>query len=435
MCNSRALRSTPIHTAEILCVGNELLFGDVTNTNAAYLSQKLTAMGIAVIHHTVVGDSAADLRDALEDAFAGVHRPAADLVILTGGLGPTYDDLTKETVAAYFGREMYCDRDSLSAIKSYFEKSGRVMSPNNQKQAMMPEGAVILPNANGTAPGLAVGDRVRTAILLPGPPFEMKPMFEEQVMPLLRPFCDRALVSHSIHLMGMGESDIEYRLKDLMSSDNPTLAPYCGMGEVRLRITAEATDKDTAEAMCKDLTDKIYASSVKDFIYGMDLPNAETALVSHLKSLGLTLGTAESCTGGLMGARITAISGASAVFMGGFMTYCNEVKIKTVGVDPATIEAVTEVSHEVARQMAEGTRVALGCDVAISATGYAGPGGGTDENPVGTVYVGIATPKGVTSIRLYYPRKTRNYIREAVCSRAFLATLDTLRSQGYALPL
>lgn len=434
MCNRESLRNTSIHTAEILCVGNEVLCGDIVNTNAAYLSKRLAAIGISVIHHTVVGDSAHDLKQALEDAFGGMSRPKADLVVLTGGLGPTYDDLTKETVAAYFGRDMYCDEGSLNAISAYFEKSGRVMTPNNKKQAMMPMGAFILPNANGTAPGLAVGDEAHTAILLPGPPFEMKPMFEDHVVPLLMPYCDRVLVSHNIHLMGIGESDIEYRLKDLMSSDNPSLAPYCGMGEVRLHITAEAADTNTAEAMCQALSNKIYASSVKDYIYGMDLPNPETALIARLKALGLTLGTAESCTGGLMGARITAISGASAVFMGGFMTYCNQVKIKTVGVDPATIEAVTEVSHEVARQMAEGARAVLGCDVAISATGYAGPEGGTDENPVGTVYVGIATPKGVSSVRLYYPRKDRNYIREAVCSRAFLSTIDTLREQGYPLP-
>ena len=427
MPSQQPLRTFPIRHAEILCVGNELLYGDVVNTNAAYLSAALTAMGILVIHQTVVGDDPTALQAALDDAFSGEHRPASDLVVMTGGLGPTYDDLTKETVAAYFGREMYLDEPSLNTIKAYFEKSGRVMAPNNQKQAMMPQGAVILPNANGTAPGLAVGNERHTAILLPGPPFEMKPMFEDSVKPLLQAFCDHVLVSHNIHLIGMGESDIEYTLRDLMTSENPTLAPYCGMGEVRLRLTAEAEDIQTAEALCQALADKIYASPVGSYIYGMDIQNPETALIARMKELGYTLGTAESCTGGLMGARLTAILGASAVFLGGFMTYCNEVKIKTVGVDPDTIEAVTEVSHEVARQMAEGTRAALGCDVAISATGYAGPGGGTEENPVGTVYVGIATPKETTSIRLYFPRKTRNYIREAVCNRAFLSTLEKLR--------
>lgn len=434
MCVSSPLRNAPLHTAEILCVGNELLFGDVINTNAAYLSTQLTAMGIAVTRHTVVGDTPHALQTALADAFSGVNRPAADLVILTGGLGPTYDDLTKETVAAYFGREMYCHEASLAAIKAYFEKSGRIMSPNNQKQAMMPSGAIVLPNANGTAPGLAIGNDTNTAVLLPGPPFEMKPMFETCVIPLLRPYCDRVLVSHNLHLMGIGESDAEYRLRELMTSQNPTLAPYCGMGEVRLRITAEAQNQDTAEALCQEMADKIRASSVGEYIYGIDIPNPETALIAALKHLGLTLGTAESCTGGLMGARITAISGASAVFMGGLMTYCNQVKIKALGVSPDTIEAVTEVSGEVAKQMADGARAALGCDVAISATGYAGPSGGTEENPVGTVYVGISTPKVTTAIRLYFPRKSRSYIREAVCSRAFLATLDILREQGYPLP-
>lgn len=421
------LRRSPVRHAEILCVGNELLFGDVVNTNAAYLSAKLTSMGIKVLHHTVVEDNPQALNIALNDAFSGERRPAVDLVVLTGGLGPTYDDLTKETVANFFGREMTLHQPSLDTIQAYFESTGRTMTPNNQKQAMMPVGAVVLPNHNGTAPGLAVGDEQHTAVLLPGPPFEMKPMFEESVQPLLQHFCNQVLVSHNIHLMGIGESDTEHRLRHLMSASNPSLAPYCGMGEVRLRVTAEAQDIPTAEAMCQTLISQVEASSVGEFIYGMDIPNPETALVERLKALGYTMGTAESCTGGLMGARITAISGASAVFMGGFMTYCNEVKIKTVNVNPDTIAAVTEVSHEVAKQMADGTRASLGCDVGISATGYAGPGGGTPENPVGTVYVGISTPKGTVSHRLYFPRKTRNYIREAVCNRAFLLALEMLR--------
>jgi len=427
MCTNPSLRSSPVHYAEILCVGNELLYGDIINTNAAYLSKRLGELGIRVTHQTVVGDDPAALKTALHHAFSGQDRQGVDLVILSGGLGPTYDDLTKETVAAYFGRDMYCHEPSLDAISAYFAKTGRTMAPNNVKQAMMPVGGVVLPNANGTAPGVALGDDAHTAILLPGPPFELKPMFEECVIPLLLPYCRYVLASHNIHLIGMGESDIEYRLKDLMSSENPSLAPYCSAGEVRLRVTAEAKDHTTAEALCDALIQNIYASSVAPYIYGMDIPNPETALLQRLSELGYTLGTAESCTGGLMGARLTAIPGASAVFMGGFMTYCNQVKIHTLGVDPATIDAVTEVSHEVAKQMADGARIALGCDVAISATGYAGPGGGTQQDPVGTVYIGIASPKGTTSLRLYYPRKSRDYIREAVCNKAFLSVLEILR--------
>ena len=425
---NQAIRHSPIRVAEILCVGTELLLGDIINTNAAYLSKRLAALGISVYHQAVVGDHPDRLKAALSDAFSGRGRPAADLVILSGGLGPTYDDLTKETVAGYFGRGMILHEPSLQKIKQYFEKTGRVMSESNVKQAMMPEDAVVLPNEYGTAPGVAVGDGTRTAILLPGPPLELEPMFENAVLPLLTPYCERVLVSKNIHIIGLGESDVETKLRDIMvSSVNPTIAPYCGHGEVRLRVTASAETKMQAEKMCDALISRVYDSPVGGYIYGIDVPSAEAALIARLKTLGMTLGTAESCTGGMMGQRLTSVSGASAVFLGGFMTYQNEVKVKLVGVDPETIERVTEVSHEVARQMADGTRRALGCDVALSATGYAGPGGGTEENPVGTVYVGISTPQGTTSLRLYYRNKSRNYIREAVATRAFIAALEAVK--------
>lgn len=424
-----SLRSEPIRTAEILCVGTELLLGDIVNTNAAFLSNQMAALGISVYHQSVVGDHPDRLTAALIDAFTGHGRPPADLVILSGGLGPTYDDLTKETVAAYFGRNMTLHEPSLTAIKEYFEKTGRIMSESNRKQAMMAEGAIVLPNRYGTAPGMAVGDDRHTAILLPGPPSELEPMFLEQAVPLLLPFCESVLVSKNIHIMGMGESDVESRLRDLMvSSENPTLAPYCGKGEVRLRVTAKALDRTTAEKMCDKMISRVYNSPVGGYIYGIDIDSPEAALVRRLSELGMTIGTAESCTGGLMGQRLTAIPGASAVFFGGLMTYQNDIKIKLLGVDPSTIDHVTEVSHEVARQMADGARRALGCDVAISATGYAGPGGGTAENPVGTVYIGIATPAGTTSVKTYYRNKSRQYIREAVASRAFVAVLEAVKN-------
>lgn len=418
----------PIRVAEIICVGTELLLGDIVNTNAAYLSQKLASLGISVYHQSVIGDHPDRLKAALDDAFSGRGRPAADLVILSGGLGPTYDDLTKETVAAYFGRKLFLHEPSLEAIRQYFEKTGRVMSESNVKQAMMPEGAVILPNAFGTAPGMAVGDEHHTAVLLPGPPFELKPMFEASVVPLILPFCESVLVSKNIHIIGLGESDVESKLKALMvSSVNPTIAPYCGNGEVRLRVTAKAPSREIAEKMCDELISRVYDSPVGDYIYGIDIPSPEAALISRLTELGLTLGTAESCTGGMMGQRLTGVPGASAVFLGGFMTYQNDVKIQLLGVDPQTIAEVTEGSHEVARQMAEGARQHLGCDIALSATGYAGPGGGTEENPVGTVFLGISSPGGTTSLRLYFRNKSRSYIREAVTTRAFIAALEAVK--------
>jgi nicotinamide-nucleotide amidase len=424
-CFETQNRTAPIRTAEILCVGTELLLGDIVNTNAAFLARRLASLGIAVYHQTVVGDHPERLRVALSDAFEGHGRPAADLVILSGGLGPTYDDLTKETVADYFGRSMALHEESLAAIRDFFTRTGRVMTPNNEKQAMMPEGCVVFPNAYGTAPALAVGDETRTAIMLPGPPAELIPLFDTLVVPFLRRFTDGVLISRNIHIMGLGESTVESILHGLMvSSSNPTVAPYCKSGEVRLRVTARAHDEAEAAAMCDRLVAQIrQMPEISPYVYGVDCDNVETALVRFFTERGLTVATAESCTGGMVGQRITGVSGASAVYAGGFVTYTNEMKIRLLGVDPATIDAHTEVSAETAREMAAGARARLGTDVGLSATGYAGPTGGTEENPVGTVFIGIATRDGVTAHRLYYPRKSREYIREAVASRVLLEAI------------
>lgn len=421
-------RTTHIRTAEILCVGTELLLGDIVNTNAAFLSKRLASLGIAVYHQTVVGDHPERLRVALSDAFDGHGRPAADLVILSGGLGPTYDDLTKETVAAYFGREMRMHEESLARIRDFFARTGRVMTENNQKQAMMPEGCVVFPNDYGTAPALAVGDATRTAIMLPGPPAELVPIFDELVVPFLRKYTEGVLISRNIHIMGLGESTVEAMLHDLMvSSENPTVAPYCKSGEVRLRVTARAINEATATALCDGMVACIQQNKdIRPYIYGVDCDNVETALVRLLTERGLTVATAESCTGGLMGARITGVSGASRVFLGGCMTYTNDMKIQLLGVDPATIDAHTEVSAETAAEMAAGVRERLGADVGLSATGYAGPTGGTEENPVGTVYVGVATKDKVEAHRLYYRQKSRDYVREAAASRAMLEAIKAI---------
>ena len=421
-------RVTPIRTAEILCVGTELLLGDIVNTNAAFLSKQLADLGISVYHQTVVGDHPDRLKTALSDAFEGHGRPAADLVILSGGLGPTYDDLTKETVAAYFGCEMQLHEESLDRIRNFFIRTGRVMSPNNEKQAMMPVGCVVFPNDYGTAPALAVGDDTHTAVMLPGPPAELEPLFREQVVPFLRRYTEGVLISRNIHIMGLGESAVEQMLHDLMvTAENPTVAPYCKSGEVRLRVTARAVDASTASAMCDEMVAEIRRhEGIRPYIYGVDCHNAETALVRFFTERGLTVATAESCTGGMVGQRITAVSGASAVYVGGCITYTNEMKIRLLGVSPATIEAHTEVSAETAAEMAVGARERLGADVGISTTGYAGPTGGTEENPVGTVYIGIATKDGVTTHRLYYRQKSRDYVREAAASKVMLEAIKAV---------
>ena len=415
-------RSRPIRTAEILCVGTELLLGDIVNTNAAFLSKRLASLGISVYHQAVIGDHPERLRRALADAFEGHGRPAADLVILSGGLGPTYDDLTKDTVASYFGRSMFLHEESLTAIRDFFTRTGRIMTPNNEKQAMMPEGCVVFPNHYGTAPALALGDGTRTAIMLPGPPAELIPIFDELVVPFLREHTEGVLISRNIHIMGLGESAVESILYDVMvSAQNPTVAPYCKSGEVRLRVTARAKDEAEAMALCDDMISRIRQNpEIDPYVYGIDCDNIETALVRLLTERGLTLATAESCTGGMIGQRITGVSGASAVYCGGLVTYTNDAKIRQLGVSPATISAHTEVSAETACEMATGVREKLGTDIGISTTGYAGPTGGTAENPVGTVFVAVATPDEVNAYRLYFPRKSREYVREAAASRVMM---------------
>lgn len=408
-----------ILTAEILCVGTELLLGDIVNTNAAYLSQQLAELGIHVYKHTAVGDNPDRLRRALVAAFS-----EADLVITSGGLGPTYDDLTKETVADFFGRKMEMHEASLETIKEYFRRTGRVMTKNNEKQAMMPEGAVVFPNRYGTAPALAIegGENGnKTAIMLPGPPGELTKIFPEEVRPYLEGRRGTCLVSKNIHIFGMGESAVEEKLKGLMTeSKNPTVAPYCKEGEVRLRVTAEAESRELASQMCDGLIEKIFETDIKDVIYGVDIGTLENAALTRLRAKGMTLAAAESCTGGLIAKRITDISGCSDVFLGGCVTYTNEVKKALLGVSAETLDKYGAVSEQTASEMARGVRERLGASVGVSATGIAGPGGGSDETPVGTVFIGISTEKGEKVRRLSLsPMRSRDYIRIVSAANAY----------------
>ncbi|MBQ9151087.1 MAG: competence/damage-inducible protein A [Clostridia bacterium] len=407
-----------IHTAEILCVGTELLLGDIVNTNAAYLSQRLAELGICVYRHTVVGDNPERLRRALDAAFR-----EADLVITSGGLGPTYDDLTKETVADYFGRTMEMHEESLATIRGYFARIGRVMTKNNEKQAMMPVGALVFPNHYGTAPSLALcnEDETRTVIMLPGPPGELCPLFEEQILPYLKKRRDSVLVSKNIHIFGMGESAVEEKLKTLMTeSENPTVAPYCKEGEVRLRVTAQSDSEDHSAALCDDMIGRIADTEVGDYIYGIDVGTLEQAVIDALRLAGKTLATAESCTGGLIAKRITDLAGCSDVFLGGCVTYSNEAKERLLGVSHETLERFGAVSEQTAAEMAKGARERLGADVAVSATGIAGPGGGSAEKPVGTVYVGFSTAEGEQVRKLSLSAmRSREYIRIVTANNAY----------------
>ena len=420
----------PIHTAEILCVGTELLLGDIVNTNAAYLSQRLAELGIHVYRHTVVGDNPARLTRALTAAFA-----EADLVITSGGLGPTYDDLTKETVAAFFGRPLELHEPSLHAIRAYFDRTGRVMTKNNEKQAMMPRGCTVFPNHYGTAPSLAVGNEegTQTVIMLPGPPGELCPIFEEEILPYLKRRRTSVLVSKNIHIFGMGESAVETKIQSLLTeSKNPTVAPYCKEGEVRLRVTAEAESEETAAKMCDEMIETIRATEVGAFIYGVDIGSLEAAVVEFLRSHGLTIACAESCTGGLIAKRLTDISGVSDVFLGGCVTYANEAKEKLLGVRHESLAAYGAVSEQVAREMARGVRERLGADIGISVTGIAGPTGGSAEKPVGTVYLGISTKDGEDVRKLSLSSmRSRDYIRKVSASNAYDMVLQWGKDMCY----
>jgi nicotinamide-nucleotide amidase len=402
--------------AEILCTGEELLLGDIVNTNAAFLSERLTDLGICVYHHSVVGDDPHRLGECVEE---GLSR--SDVVIISGGLGPTKDDLTKETVAALFGRKMKLHEPSLADIKSYFERTGRVMSKNNEKQAMMPEGAIVFPNHFGTAPALALERDSKSVIMLPGPPSELIPLFFEQVEPYLKSKISQAIVSKNIHIFGMGESAVAERI-DALLIDTPSLtaATYCKEGEVRIRITARAEDESVATALCESHAQKIMQSEVGGFVYGVDVGTIENAVVMALHEKKLTLSAAESCTGGLIAKRITDISGCSDVFFGGCVTYTNDVKRRLIGVKAETLERYGAVSEQTAREMARGVRIATGSDIGISTTGVAGPTGGTAETPVGTVFIGISTSEGESVRRLSLSSmRSREYIRQASATNAF----------------
>ena len=418
-----------ISTAEILCVGTELLLGDIVNTNAAFLSRELAALGLGVYRHTAVGDNPQRLAKALEEALE-----RADLVITSGGLGPTYDDLTKETVAAAFGLSLELHGHSLKRIEDYFARLGRVMTPNNAKQAMMPVGATVFDNDYGTAPSLAVTDKDtgKTVIMLPGPPGELVPIFRQKIAPYLSERTDAVLVSKNIHIFGMGESAVEDKIRDIMTeSENPTVAPYCKEGEVRLRVTAKADSETAAAELCDGMIEKILLTEVGEFVYGIDVDSLERALVGKLIEKGRTLCCAESCTGGLIAQRITDVSGCSAVFFGGCVTYTNEMKMALLGVSGETLERYTAVSPQTAMEMARGARLRLGTDIAVSATGYAGPTGGTESDPVGTVYIGLSTEKGEEYRRLSLSSmRSREYIRIVSASNALHMALKAIDGLG-----
>ncbi len=413
-----------IKNAEILCVGTELLLGDIINTNAAYLSRELAALGIAVYHQSVVGDNPERLKGALKSALS-----RADIVLITGGLGPTCDDLTRETTAELFCRELVFHPEIAEEIRDYFTHSGRIMPDNNLRQAMVPEGAEVLYNACGTAPGLWLEDENgRIAAMMPGVPREMVDMFEKQIKPRLEKRRSTTIVSRNIHILGMGESAVEAILKGMMAEDiNPTVAPYAKEGEVRVRVTAKAKSESEALALCDSSIEKIKATEVGKYIYGIDVGSVENALVLALRERKKTVSFAESCTGGMIAKRVVDIAGCSDVFVGGAVTYANQAKIKILGVSPETLEKHGAVSEETAKEMARGIRLALGTDIGVSVTGIAGPGGGTPEKPVGTVYIGLSDKSGEIVKRLSLSaHRDRDFLRSVSATNALHFALMSL---------
>ena len=397
---------------EIIAVGTELLLGEIVNTDAPMIAQGLAELGIGVYFQTVCGDNPDRLKSVLE-----VAKQRADLIITTGGLGPTADDLTKETIAAAFGKGLVRDEESMARLREHFK--GRTMTKNNEKQADVPEGCTVFQNDWGTAPAWAFEGEGCLVIMLPGPPRECTPLFREKLMPFLEKRRGGALCSRYVKVFGMGESEMASRLSSQMDTwENPTAAPYAKEGECLVRITAMGEDKEEAFAMTEPAVREV-RQVLGDVVYGVDVDSLEQVVVQEMTARGLTLATAESCTGGLMGKRITDVPGASACYLGGVVSYQNEVKENLLGVRHETLITKGAVSEDTACQMAEGVRKALGADIGISTTGVAGPGGGTPEKPVGLIYVGISTKDKTWAVRILRPRQSRENLRRLASSTAF----------------
>lgn len=372
-------------TVELVCVGTEILLGNIVNTNAAYLAEQCAMLGLSCYHQSVVGDNEQRMEETIRRAVS-----RSDIVILSGGLGPTKDDLTKEVTAQVFDMELLEDPHTRARIQEYFDQNYRgQITENNWKQAQVPEGSMVIDNYNGTAPGLILQKDGKTAILLPGPPNELKPMFERDIRPFLNRLEPEGIYSKMVKICGFGESKVESMITDILESQtNPTIAPYAKTGEVHLRITAKAINEETADEMMEPMMEELYRRFGSQIFTTEEAVTLEETIVELLKEKGKTVTTAESCTGGLVAGRLLNVPGASSVYMEGYITYSNEAKEKLLGVSHSTLEQCGAVSKETACEMAEGAAKAAGADLAISVTGIAGPDGGTKEKPVGLVYVG-----------------------------------------------
>lgn len=405
----------------ILAVGTELLFGQTVNTNAAYLSEKLNLMGFDVMYHFVVGDNPARLKEKLADAFTDT-----DLVILTGGLGPTQDDLTKEMVAEYMGVEMHLDERVVDDLNAIFAKRGGNMPENNMKQAYLPDGCTPFYNASGTAPGFALEKDGKVAICLPGPPREMKWLFENGVRDYLEKFMEKKMVYRVIRTIGIGESDLEMLLMPLIDGQtDPTIATYAKEGECTLRVASQRDSEEEASAAVDEMTERV-RKLAGEYIYSLENEELNEVVVRILKEKGLTIASSESCTGGLFAAAITDVAGASDVISSSYVTYSNESKIKELGVPAETIERFGVVSKDTAEAMAAGTKKRSGADIAVSITGFAGP----ESDPgheAGEAYIGYAVGDIKGHIEVHTSRNFRTWNRRYFTLRMLRAVYMLIR--------
>lgn len=413
------------YNTEIISVGTELLLGHVTNTDARDISELLSKIGINVLYHTVVGDNPQRLRQCVERA-----KDRADIIITTGGLGPTCDDLTKQILAEAFGLPLVADKAEMEGLRDFIDR-GRILTENNYSQGMLPEGCTVFHNLWGTAPGCAFETEGKTVIMMPGPPEECVPMFKAYGLPYLQKLSGAHIVSHTVNIFGMGESTVDSIFADEMNAmTNPSMAPYAKECDCLLKITAKAETVEQAEAMIEPVMKEV-KDKLGDLVYGTDVDCIEEALIKLMEEKPISFAAAESCTGGYIAKRFTDLPGASRFFKGGMVTYTNEAKAALLGIDPALIEEKGAVSHEVARAMAENCRRILGSNVGIGVTGLAGPDGdGVHE--VGTVFVAMAV-EGCTYVKELHmgDYRTRSFVRRMAGNYAF----DMLRRHLCGLPV
>ncbi len=400
-------------TVEIVCVGTELLLGNIVNTNGAFLAEGCAALGLESYYQTVVGDNEGRLEGVLKTAME-----RSDIVILSGGLGPTEDDLTKEVAARVCGRKLVLHEPSRAAIEKFFAERGTAPTENNWKQAMIPADAIVLGNPNGTAPGVIIEADQARVILLPGPPNELCPMFENSVVPYLSRLTTQVICSQTVKVCGVGESRAETMLKDLIDAQtNPTIATYAKTGEVHIRVTAGAEDKKAAMKLIKPVVKELKSRFGNDIYTTEEEVTLEKAVADLLLANNLTVTCAESCTGGLLSARLVNVPGISDVYKSGIVTYSNKAKRRFLNVKKTTLQKYGAVSRQTAEEMAKGAAAFAKADVAAAVTGIAGPDGGTEEKPVGLVFIACCV-KGKTTVEKYRFSGSRSKVRESAAAAA-----------------